>query len=88
MGVASGESCAEIAENAMDFDSDLIPMLSLENGIHMIQPKGLPAKATICEFDFRGQFYYDNNLRDDWIEKITKFWVTKIFVHFLRFLFL
>ena len=54
MGVASAESCAAIAENAMDFDSDLAPLLGLEGGVHIIQPKGLPAKAAICEFDFKG----------------------------------
>jgi hypothetical protein len=57
LGVASGASCQKIAENAMDVDDEGEATLNKENGVYIIQPQGLEAKAAICEFDYTGTGY-------------------------------
>lgn len=55
LGVASGKSCQEIAENGLDVDAQGDPTLNKETAVHIIQPtKALEAKAVICEFDYKG----------------------------------
>jgi len=57
LGVASGQSCQDIAQKAMDTDEQGDPTLNKENGVYIIQPEGLDAKAAICEFDYTGTGY-------------------------------
>merc|ERR1711970_980280 len=54
LGVASGKSCADIAQNAIDLDDQNDPTLTMESAVHIIQPDGLEPKAAICEFDYTG----------------------------------
>jgi len=55
LGVASGKSCQEIAENGLDVDAQGDPTLNKETAVHIIQPNpSLEAKAVICEFDYKG----------------------------------
>merc|ERR1712176_1468032 len=53
LGVASGKSCQEIAENGLDVDAQGDPTLNKETAVHIIQPNpSLEAKAVICEVGY------------------------------------
>ena len=41
----------------MDVDDEGEATLNKENGVYIIQPQGLEAKAAICEFDYTGTGY-------------------------------
>ena len=41
----------------MDVDDEGEATLNKENGVYIIQPQGLDAKAAICEFDYTGTGY-------------------------------
>ena len=57
LGVASGSSCSEIAQNAMDLDEQGEKTLNMDSAVHIIQPDGLEPKAAICNFDYTGTGY-------------------------------